>query len=99
MKTWTVAAALLFVGAAGFAQTDQSAAPTPRKSCDDLKAEITKKLDAKGAVGYTLEAVDKGKEGDAKVVGTCDGGTKSMTYTRGDAPSTKPAPSDAKKPQ
>jgi hypothetical protein len=96
MKTWTVAAALLFVGAAGFAQTDQTA-PTPRKSCDDLKAEISKKLDAKGAVGYTLEAVDKGKEGDAKVVGTCDGGTKSLTYTRGGAPSTKPA--DKKKPQ
>jgi uncharacterized protein DUF1161 len=97
MKTWTVAAALLFVGTAGFAQTDQPAAPTSRKSCDDLKAEITKKLDAKGAVGYTLEAVDKGKEGEAKVVGTCDGGTKSLTYTRGGAPSTKPA--DTKKPQ
>ncbi len=99
MKTWTVAAALLFVGTAGFAQTDSTAAPTSRKSCDDLKAEISKKLDAKGAAGYTLEAVDKGKEADAKVVGTCDGGTKSMTYTRGGAPSTKPAPSDAKKPQ
>jgi len=97
MKTWTVAAALLFVGAVGFAQTDQSAA-TARKSCDDLKAEISKKLDAKGAVGYTLEAVDKGKEGDAKVVGTCDGGTKSMTYTRGAAAS-ESKPADTKKPQ
>jgi hypothetical protein len=96
MKTGTVAAALLFVGTAGFSQTAQTAS-TPRKSCDDLKAEITKKIDAKGAVGYTLEAVDKGKEGEAKVVGTCDGGTKSMTYTRGSAPSTKPA--DGKKPQ
>jgi hypothetical protein len=95
MKTWTVAAALLFVGTVGFAQTDQTAAPTARKSCDDLKAEISKKLDAKGVVGYTLEAVDKGKEGDAKVVGTCDGGTKSMTYTRGAAAESKPA--EAKK--
>jgi hypothetical protein len=93
---WTVAAALLFVGT-GFAQTDQAAAPAARKSCDDLKAEISKKLDAKGVVGYTLDAVDKGKEGDAKVVGTCDGGTKSMTYTRGGAASPKPA--DTKKPQ
>jgi hypothetical protein len=91
MKTWTVAAALLFVGTVGFAQTDQTAAPTARKSCDDLKAEISKKLDAKGVVGYTLEAVDKGKEADAKVVGTCDGGTKSLTYTRGAAAESKPA--------
>jgi len=100
MKTWTVAAALLFVGTFGFAQTapaeqttpTASAAPTARKPCEDLKAEIAKKLDAKGVVGYTLDAVDKGKEGDAKVVGSCDGGTKSITYTRGAAASeAKPA--------
>jgi len=97
MKTWTVAAALLFVSTAGFAQTDQ-AAPAARKSCDDLKAEISKKLDAKGVVNYTLDAVDKGKEADAKIVGSCDGGTKSITYTRGGAPESKPAP-DTKKPQ
>jgi hypothetical protein len=98
MKMWTVAAALLFVGTVGFAQNDQTAAPTARKSCDDLKAEISKKLDAKGAVGYTLDVVDKGKEGDAKVVGSCDGGTHSITYTRGGATSAQ-APTDDKKPQ
>jgi len=97
MRTWTVAAALLFVGTAGFAQTDQAVAPTARKSCDDLKAEISKKLDAKGVIGYTLEPVDKGKEGDAKVVGTCDGGTKSLAYNRGAAAESKPA--DSKKSQ
>lgn len=96
MKTWTVAAALLFVGTVGLAQSAQTT-PAARKSCDDLKAEISKKLDAKGVVGYTLDPVDKGKEGDAKVVGTCDGGTKSLTYTRGAAPEAKPA--DTKKPQ
>lgn len=95
MKTWTVAAALLFVGTVGFAQTAQTA-PAARKSCDDLKAEISKKLDAKGAVGYSLDAVDKGKEGDAKVVGTCDGGTKSLVYTRG-AAAAQAKPADAKK--
>ena len=94
MKMWTVAAALLFVSTCGLAQSAQTS-PAARKSCDDLKAEIGKKLDAKGAVGYTLEAVDKGKEGDAKVVGTCDGGTKSLTYTRGAAVDSKPA--DTKK--
>ena len=104
MKTWTVAAALLFVGTFGFAQTAQTAptaptAPTARKACEDLKAEISKKLDAKGVVGYTLDAVDKGKEpADAKIVGSCDGGTKSIVYTRGAAAS-EAKPAEEKKPQ
>lgn len=70
-----------------------------RKPCEDLKAEITKKLEAKGVTSYTLDVVDKGKESaDAKVVGSCDGGTKSVVYSRGAAPAeTKTA--DAKKPQ
>jgi hypothetical protein len=102
MKTWTVAAALLFVGTFGFAQTSQTAATTPtalavRKPCEDLKAEIAKKLDAKGVVGYALDAVDKGKEGDGKIIGSCDGGTKSIIYTHGAAAEAKPA--DTKKPQ
>jgi len=96
MKTWTVAAALLFVSTCGLAQT-ASTAPT-RRSCDDLKAEISKKLDAKGVASYTLDIVDKGKEGDAKVVGTCDGGTKSLTYTRG-ATTAEAKPTDEKKTQ
>jgi hypothetical protein len=96
MKTWTVGAALLFVGTCGFAQTADTTA-TARKSCDDLKAEITKKLDAKGVVGYSLDVVDKGKEGDGKVVGGCDGGTKSIVYSRGAA--TQAKASDEKKPQ
>ena len=57
MKTWTVAAALLFVGTCGFAQTAQTE-PSARKSCDDLKAEITKKLEAKSVTSYTLDVVD-----------------------------------------
>jgi outer membrane lipoprotein-sorting protein len=96
MKMWTVAAALLFVGTCGFAQTAETA-PAARKSCDDLKAEITKKLEAKGVTSYTLDVVDKGKEGDGKVVGTCDGGTKSIVYSRGAASPAKA--SDEKKPQ
>ena len=95
MKTWTVAAALLFVCTYGFAQTEQSA--PARKSCEDLKAEIAKKLDAKGVTAYTLDVVDKGKEGDGKVVGGCDGATKSIVYSRGASPESKPA--EAKKPQ
>jgi Protein of unknown function (DUF1161) len=96
MKMWTVAAALLFAGACGFAQTAETA-PAARKSCDDLKAEISKKLEAKGVTSYTLDVVDKGKEGDGKVVGGCDGGTKSIVYSRGAASQAKA--SDEKKPQ
>jgi hypothetical protein len=100
MKMWTVAAALLFLSALGFAQEAPTAGagPTVRKPCEDLKAEIAKKLDAKGVVGYTLDAVDKGKEPtDAKIIGSCDGGTKSIVYTRGGGAATKPA--EERKPQ
>ena len=90
MKTWTVAVALLFACTCGMAQSAQTA-PRPGNPCDDLKTEIAKKLDAKNVVGYSLNVVDKGKDGDAKVVGSCDGGTKSMTYTRGGAGATKSA--------
>ena len=102
MKRWTVAAALLFVSASGLAQTTPTA--LPHKSCDDLKSEISKKLDAKGAVGYTLDAVEKSREGGGKVVGSCDGGSKSLVYTRAGATTAeaKPAdtqPADTKKPE
>jgi len=92
MKTWTAAAAILFACACAMAQT----APTARKSCDDLKTEIAKKLDAKNVVGYSLDVVDKGKESsDAKVVGSCDGGTKNIVYSKS-APSL-PKSQEAKK--
>ena len=97
MKTWTVAAALLFVSASGLAQTTPTA--LPHKSCDDLKAEISKKLVAKGAVGYTLDAVEKSREGGGKVVGSCDGGGKSLVYTRAGATTAEAKPADTKKPE
>ena len=53
-----------------------------KKPCEELKAEIASKLDAKGVKGYSLEIVPADKVGDAKVVGSCDGGTKKITYTR-----------------
>jgi len=95
MKTWTVAAALFFVCAYGIGQTAQTE-PVARKSCEDLKGEISKKLDAKGVTGYSLDVLDKGKEGDGKVVGGCDGGTKSVVYSK--AATTQAKASDEKKP-
>lgn len=93
MKLQMAVAALLLSCAYATAQ-DQPA----RKPCEDLKAEISKKLEAKGVTSYTLDVVDKGKEGDAKVVGGCDGGTKSIIYKRGGEAAKAPA-SEAKKPQ
>ena len=53
------------------------------KPCEELKSEIAAKIDAKGASGYSLEIVDKGASTDAKVVGSCEGGTKEIVYKRG----------------
>jgi hypothetical protein len=55
-----------------------------RKSCEDLKMEIAAKLDAKGVKNYTLTIVATAeiKESD-KVVGSCDGNTRRIVYTRG----------------
>ena len=54
-----------------------------RKSCEELKTEIAAKLDAKGVKNYTLSivAAEEVKEGET-VVGSCDGGTKRITYKR-----------------
>lgn len=52
------------------------------KSCEELKSEIAAKIDKKGVKAYTLEIVAKDKAGDAKLVGSCDGGSKKITYTR-----------------
>ncbi|MBA1292950.1 DUF1161 domain-containing protein [Pseudomonas lurida] len=70
---------LLAVGLLSLAGTALAAG----KSCEDLKSEIAAKIDAKGASGYSLEVVDKGASTDAKVVGTCEGGTKEIVYKRG----------------
>ncbi|MCI5166860.1 MAG: DUF1161 domain-containing protein [Candidatus Electrothrix sp. GM3_4] len=61
------------------------AAITP---CEKLKAEIAAKIDAAGVKSYTLlvEKNDKADEGirenRGKVVGSCEGGTKKITYIK-----------------
>jgi hypothetical protein len=52
------------------------------KACEDLKSEIAQKLDAKGVKSYSLEIVEKDKDAEGKVVGTCEGGTKKIVYRR-----------------
>ena len=53
------------------------------KACEELKSEIAAKLDAKGVKGYTLEIVEKDKDAAGKEVGTCEGGTKKIMYSKG----------------
>ena len=53
-----------------------AATPVLAKPCEELKADIAAKLDAKNVVGYTLEIVANDQAGDSKVVGSCDGGAK-----------------------
>ena len=54
-----------------------------RKPCEELKSEIEAKLKAKGVEKYTLDIVPAEEAKDAKVVGSCDGGTKRIVYKRG----------------
>jgi len=71
--TLIIAAALALAGSSSFAAG---------KACEELKSEIAAKLDAKNVTGYTLDIVDADKVGDAKVVGSCEGGAKKVTYTK-----------------
>lgn len=52
------------------------------KPCEELKSEIDTKFQAKGVKNYTLDIVENGKEDSGKTVGTCDGGTKHISYKR-----------------
>lgn len=53
------------------------------KNCDELKSEIAAKLDAKGVTGYTLDVVATEEVKDQKVIGSCEAGTKKITYKKG----------------
>ena len=52
------------------------------KSCEELKSEITTKLDGKGVKGYELSVVASDKAGEAKVVGSCDSGKQKIVYSK-----------------
>lgn len=68
---------LVIIITLSFALTAQAA-----KNCDELVGEIKAKLDAKGVQNYELQIVDKNQQTDLKIVGTCGGGTKKITYIR-----------------
>ncbi|MEO7106938.1 MAG: DUF1161 domain-containing protein [Rhodoferax sp.] len=52
------------------------------KACEELKSEIASKLDGKGVKGYELSIVESDKDGEAKVVGSCDGGKQKIVYSK-----------------
>ncbi len=58
------------------------AAPKP---CEELKAEIEAKIQARGVTSYTLEIVPNNEVHDQNmVVGSCDGGTRKIIYQKND---------------
>jgi Protein of unknown function (DUF1161) len=88
MRPLAIIGVLLFLPACALAQ--------PPKPCDELKTEIAAKLDAKGVKSYTLEIVEKDKDAEGKVVGTCEGGTKKIMYSKTSAAPKTPATEAAK---
>ena len=50
--------------------------------CEELKAKIAKKIEDKGVKNYQLNVVDKNLETTNRIVGTCEGGSKKITYER-----------------
>ena len=75
MKILVIPAVLLMLAAPALA----------RKDCDELKSEIDEKLKEKGVKNYTLEIKPTEETKDlkeGKIVGSCDGGTKKIVYTR-----------------
>lgn len=73
MKKLMISLVLLMIATPAFA----------RKDCEELKAEIDAKIQANGVKTYTLEIVPNDQVKEQKVVGSCDGGTKKILYTRG----------------
>jgi outer membrane lipoprotein-sorting protein len=54
-----------------------------QKSCEELKSEVAAKLEAKGVKNAQLEIVGTEEVKDQKVVGSCEGGKKKITYKKG----------------
>jgi len=55
---------------------------TARKSCDELKAEIQAKLEAKSLTGYALTIVASEDVQGHQIVGSCEGSTKKIALNR-----------------
>ncbi len=69
------------------------------KACEELKSEITAKLDAKGVKDYQVEIVAAADVKDQQVIGSCEGGAKKVTYTRGSGKMAPASPAAPNKPE
>jgi hypothetical protein len=89
MKSFFVVVVSLLMASPAFAQV---------KSCEELKAEIEAKIKANGVPVFTLDIVpnDQVKEGEGKVVGTCEGSTQKIVYKRGVADAPRDMAAEAK---
>lgn len=74
MKKYFLASSLILISATSWAAVT---------SCDEIKSKIETKLEGKGVKNYTLQAVPKDTETKDRVVGSCEGGSKKIIYTRG----------------
>jgi len=54
-----------------------------QKPCEELKSETAAKLKAKNVKNYQLDIVGAGDVKGQKVVGSCEGGKKKITYKKG----------------
>ena len=70
---------VLICTAATAVQPARAAGPKP---CEELKREIAAKIDARGVTHYTLEIVVPAATGEARVVGSCGGGSQRIVYQR-----------------
>jgi hypothetical protein len=59
-----------------------SAHAADKVSCDTLKQSIEEKMTSHGVKNFKLDVVDAAQTGDAKVVGSCDGGAHKIVYTK-----------------
>jgi len=89
MRQLAALAVLLFASVSAYAF-----APKP---CEELRAEIAKKLEANNVKSYTLEILAQGKEAEGRVVGSCEAGTKKIVYRRTPTTPRSPAPSPSRR--
>lgn len=59
-----------------------SAPAWAKKDCEALKTEIEARIQSHGVKSFELAIVAKAQAGENKVVGSCEGGSKEITYKR-----------------
>ncbi|MCI5148383.1 MAG: DUF1161 domain-containing protein [Candidatus Electrothrix sp. MAN1_4] len=69
----------------------QAHAAVTSKPCGELKAEIEAKIEANGVQSYVVtivgnEEIENRTAVDGKIVGSCEGGTKKILYTKNPKP-------------